>query len=191
MSEAFWTFSLRFYQLPGVAESCLDLQDRHGADVNLVLFALWAASRGHQLDAAAIAAADLVARQWREAVTQPLRAARRALKTRWDGFDDAAVAALRQQVLAAELESERLQQSAMAIGLTADAHSASLAAAGQNLSRYEALLGKPFGPGPIETLLEAFVAQFGRPMREGGIASARTLQAPPCVAPICIGPADE
>ncbi len=81
MNEAFWTFSLRFYQLPGVAESCIELQDRHGADVNLVLFALWAAASGHQLDAEAIAAADRAARQWRETVTQPLRAARRALKT--------------------------------------------------------------------------------------------------------------
>jgi len=179
MSEAFWDFSLRFYQVPGVAESCLDLQDRDGADVNLVLFALWAASNGHQLDAAAIAAADLVARQWRETVTRPLRAARRVLKTTLEGFDDTEVAALRQQVMAAELESERLQQGTMARGLTLDTHGASLAAARKNLSRYETLLGKPFGPGPIERLLAAFVTQYDRPVCNGDIAVARTLQAPP------------
>ena len=179
MSEAFWIFSLRFYELPGVAESCIELQDRHGADVNMVLFALWAAASGHQLDAEAIATADRAARQWRETVTQPLRAARRALKTRPDRFDESEVTALRRQVMAAELESERLQQGAMARDLTLDARGASLAAAQGNLSRYEALLGKPFEPGPIERLLQAFVAQSNRPACDGDSASARPVQAPP------------
>jgi len=179
VSEAFWDFSLRFYRLPGVAESCLELQDRHGADVNLLLFALWAASNGHLLDAAAIAAAHRTAAQWRETVTRPLRAARRALKTSLEGFDDAKVAALRRQVMAAELESERLQQDAMARGLAFNANSAPLAAARQNLSRYEILIGRPLGTGPIERLLEAFVAQYDRPVCGEDIVSAGTLQAPP------------
>jgi uncharacterized protein (TIGR02444 family) len=178
MTEAFWAFSLRFYQLPGVAESCIALQDRHGADVNLVLFALWAAASGHRLDAEPIAAADRAARQWRETVTRPLRAARRALKTGPDGFGESEVSALRRQVIAAELESERLQQGAMARDLTLDAHGASLAAAQRNLSRYEALLGKPFEPGPIERLLQAFAAQSNRPACEGDSASTNALQAP-------------
>jgi uncharacterized protein (TIGR02444 family) len=173
VSEAFWTFSLRFYQLPGVAESCIELQDRHGADVNLVLFALWAAASGHQLDAEAIAAADRAARQWRETVTQPLRAARRALKTRPDRFDESDLTALRQQVMAAELEAERLQQGAMARDLTLEARGASLAAAQRNLRRYEALLGKPFEAGPIERLLQAFVAQADRDACDGDSAAAR------------------
>jgi uncharacterized protein (TIGR02444 family) len=167
MTEAFWTFSLRFYQRPGVAETCIELQDRHGADVNLLLFALWAAASGHQLDAEAIAAADRTARQWRQTVTQPLRAARRALKTGPDHFDASDVAALRRQVMAAELESERLQQAAMARDVTLDARGASLAAAQWNLSRYATLLGKPFEPGPIERLLQAFVAQSNQPAPDG------------------------
>jgi uncharacterized protein (TIGR02444 family) len=179
MSETFWIFSLRFYQLPGVAESCIELQDRHGADVNLVLFALWAADSGHQLDAEAIAVADRATRQWRETVTQPLRAARRALKTWPDGFNESEVSVLRRQVMAAELESERLQQGAMARELTLDARGASLAAAQRNLSRYEALLGKPFEAGPIERLLQEFVAQSNRHESDGDGASANALQTPP------------
>jgi uncharacterized protein (TIGR02444 family) len=158
MSEAFWTFSCHFYQNQRVAASCLELQDRHGADVNLVLFALWAASRGRQLDAAAIAEADRVARPWREAITQPLRAARRAMKPPPDGFDAVGVETLRQQVLAAELAAERLQQAAMARGQPPDAGSPSLAAACDNLRRYEAVLGKPLGAGPIAILRDAFSA---------------------------------
>jgi uncharacterized protein (TIGR02444 family) len=156
MSETFWAFSLRLYQRPGVAESCLELQDQQGADVNMVLFALWAASLGHCLDATTIAAADHVARPWRETVTQPLRAIRRAMKTRVDGFDAAGVEALRKQVLAAELEAERLQQNAMAILIEDVPLDASLVAARENLSRYAAVLGQPLEVEPIGVLLDAF-----------------------------------
>ena len=60
--------------------------------------------------------------------------------------------------MAAELESERLQQGAMARDLTLDARGASLTAAQRNLSLYQALLGKTLEPGPIERLLQAFAA---------------------------------
>jgi uncharacterized protein (TIGR02444 family) len=40
-NEAFWRFSLAFYERPGVADALIALQDREGFDVNLVLFALW------------------------------------------------------------------------------------------------------------------------------------------------------
>jgi uncharacterized protein (TIGR02444 family) len=157
MNETLWDFSLRFYQLPGVTESCLDLQDRDGADVNMVLFALWAAACGQLLDAAAIAEADRMARPWRERVTQPLRAARRALKTGFDGFDATATAALRQQVMTTELESERLQQKALAAQLRIDLPGCrTSAAAKQNLGQYEALVGKSFGAARVEQLLQAF-----------------------------------
>ena len=42
----FWSFSTEFYGRTGVAPACLVLQDRFGCDVNLLLFALWAARRG-------------------------------------------------------------------------------------------------------------------------------------------------
>ena len=45
----FWTFSLRIYGQPGVPPACLTLQDEHGVDVNVLLFALYAASCGRQL----------------------------------------------------------------------------------------------------------------------------------------------
>jgi uncharacterized protein (TIGR02444 family) len=176
MSESFWTFSLRFYQLEGVAERCLELQDRYGTDVNLVLFALWAASSGRVLDVATIAAAERTARPWREAVTQPLRAARRALKTRPDGFDEAAVAVLRAQVMATELEAERLQQDAMATRMTVEAHDSPFGAARQNLRRYEALLGTPLGAGPIERLLDVFDAEFRGTVCS--VASDKSVKAP-------------
>lgn len=43
----FWRFSCAVYAAPGVAQACLELQDTHGADVNLLLLAAWlGAARG-------------------------------------------------------------------------------------------------------------------------------------------------
>ena len=58
----FWAFSLDVYGRPGVAPACLALQDRHGLDVNLLLFCCWAASQGVTLDQRTLAAAEEAAR---------------------------------------------------------------------------------------------------------------------------------
>ena len=47
--EAFWRFSLVFYERPGVADALIALQDRGGFDVNLILFALWLGISGRGL----------------------------------------------------------------------------------------------------------------------------------------------
>lgn len=156
MSEAFWAFSLQFYAAAGVAGACLELQERQRADVNLVLLALWAASMGRGLDADAIAAAEQVAKPWRQSVTEPLRAARRALKRPPEGFAAEPAAALEGKVLALEIEAERLQQAAMAHGLTLGTKAEPWRAARANLGRYEAFLGCTFAPASLAILLDAF-----------------------------------
>lgn len=99
----FWDFSLRVYGRAGVPAVCLDLQDRRGADVNVLLFAGWAgAACGVRLDAAELARLDTAVTPWREEIVRPLRAVRRRVK----GEDDGLYARLK----AAELEAERLQQ---------------------------------------------------------------------------------
>ena len=40
-----WEFSLDFYARPGVSAALIELQDRAGLDVNLILFALWLGAR--------------------------------------------------------------------------------------------------------------------------------------------------
>lgn len=106
----FWTFSLEVYARPGVAPACLALQDRHGLDVNLLLFCCWAARQGVELDRQAIAAAESAVAGWRNQVVKPLRGLRRRLKREMEGFAAAEVAPLREQVKAIELEAERLEQ---------------------------------------------------------------------------------
>jgi hypothetical protein len=59
------------------------------------------------------------------------------------------------------------QQGAMVIRLAVDAQGNRLEAARENFLRYEAQVGKPFGAGPIERLLKAFLAEFGEAVDNG------------------------
>jgi uncharacterized protein (TIGR02444 family) len=102
---AFWRFSLDFYARPGVAPACLTLQDRHGTDVNLLLFAAWVGWSGRRrLTPADLARADGAIAPWRRGVVEPLRAVRRAVKEE-PGADD-----LYRAVKSAELAAERHAQ---------------------------------------------------------------------------------
>jgi len=109
--EAFWRFSLAFYGRPGVSEALLALQDRGGADVNLILYALWLGLSGRgALERGGLDAAEPVARLLREAAVDPLRELRRRLK----GTPDGDVALLRERVKGLELDAERIVQRRLA-----------------------------------------------------------------------------
>nr|WP_196242268.1 TIGR02444 family protein [Azospirillum oleiclasticum] len=91
------------YRREGVPALCLDLQDRRGADVNILLVAAWAgAACGVRLAAADLARLDAAVAPWRDEVVRPLRAVRRRVK----GEDEGLYARLK----ATELEAERIQQ---------------------------------------------------------------------------------
>ena len=75
------TYAVRLYGRDGVQAACLSLQDDHGVDVDLALFAAWTgAALGRRLDGAAWALADAHVAEWRDDVIAPLRATRRAMK---------------------------------------------------------------------------------------------------------------
>jgi len=46
LPHPFWNFSLELYAGEGVAEACLDLQERRGCDVNILLFCCWLGASG-------------------------------------------------------------------------------------------------------------------------------------------------
>jgi uncharacterized protein (TIGR02444 family) len=107
--DAFWHFSLEAYGRPGVATACLDLQDRHGCDVNLVLCALWVGASGRgRLTEIDFGRLDGATSSWRRAVIEPLRALRRQVKLEADS------AALYETLKAAELEAEHVMQNRLA-----------------------------------------------------------------------------
>jgi uncharacterized protein (TIGR02444 family) len=105
-----WTFALDVYRRPGIDAACLDLQDRRGADVVLLVVALWAgAVCAHAFTRDEADRLEAAARPWREEVVRPLRAVRRRLKAGPAPAPSAAAEALRGRVKDAELAAERLQ----------------------------------------------------------------------------------
>jgi uncharacterized protein (TIGR02444 family) len=114
-----WKFSLAVYGAPGVSAACLELQERRGADVNVLLFAAFVGWSGRgRLDAAALGACDAAIAPWRAAAVTPLRAVRRALKSDLGAVPATDAAALRQQIAAIEIAAEQLEQQALATRLS-------------------------------------------------------------------------
>lgn len=110
-ADSFWRFSLAFYGRAPVQAACLALQDRHGLDVNLLLYACWLGlEEGAALTAAERDAALARVESWRATAVLPLRAARRAIKAA--GIADSAAAY--EAAKAAELAAERVAQRLMA-----------------------------------------------------------------------------
>lgn len=99
-----WRWALEAYARPGVPEVCLALQDDHGQNTCLLLWAVWAEGA----DSPALEEAARVARAWEETVLTPIRSARRALKPAFPPVNDGASEDLRSQVKAVELQAERV-----------------------------------------------------------------------------------
>lgn len=134
-ANLFWDFSLVVYGRPGMAPACLALQDRHGLDVNLLLLCCWAGERGRALAPAEIEDLVAVVRPWQEEVVRPLRAVRRWLKHQAAVPADLA-GALREQVLARELDGERLEQLILAQALPIGEGKGDAEIAAANLEAY-------------------------------------------------------
>ncbi len=156
----FWRFSLRFYGRPNVADACLALQDVAAADVNVVLFLLFAAEQKRRLCADEIARLDSAVAQWRDTVIRPLRALRRALKPGIDFVPGAISEGFRAQIKRLELESEQIEQHRLEHFASAGIGSADesrIEAAEANLKSYCATLTNvPFDA--VETILRSFAA---------------------------------
>ena len=109
-NSPFWNFSLEFYSRPHVASACLELQDNAGVDVNVLLYLLFLAQQGRQLERSDVARVDETVMAWRDHAVKPLRTLRRDLKNRLAQSGAGAIAALRTDVKRIELEAERIEQ---------------------------------------------------------------------------------
>ena len=115
-----WDFMTETYSQPGVEKACLALQNRFGADVNMVLFCIWLAycGAGSTNLAQNLGSALKLSRKWQKAMVEPLRTARNNLKDHIDasGMDGPtldAASALRERIKASELEMERMETLAL------------------------------------------------------------------------------
>ncbi|KTT49147.1 hypothetical protein SB11R_12860 [Pseudomonas oryzihabitans] len=111
MQEDLWEFALAVYARPGVEGACLRVQEA-GADVCLVLTALWLDRRGCALEARGLGRLRAAATHWQETVVRPLRQLRQAWKV--PAGEDEDLAALREQLKGLELSAEREQLARLA-----------------------------------------------------------------------------
>jgi len=112
LPHPFWNFSLEIYNREGVAQACLDLQERRGCDVNILLFCCWLAASGRPaLTADRLKAILKASEDWQAEIVRPLRAVRRRLKERsWPETLPETIDSTRRRVADAELAAEYAEQ---------------------------------------------------------------------------------
>ena len=179
--DPFWDYSLALYGRPRVEACCLRLQDRLGVDVNLLLLCCWLAARGHDA-IGEDTVGEILARTapWRDQVVLPLRTLRTRLKEPHEKAPAGLTVALRESVLAAELDAEHIAQLIMSAGFDEKAASRLSSEDGArraaiNLARYLGVAG--LAPGPGETvdlgiLLDAAFPELGADAAEALISGA-------------------
>ncbi len=104
MHPDLWRFAEEFYRRPGVEAACLQLQAQ-GADVCLLLCALWCEARKVPCTAQRSAALRSIAQSWQAQVVTPLRQLRQGWRAA--AQVDPSLAHLREEVKALELQAER------------------------------------------------------------------------------------
>jgi uncharacterized protein (TIGR02444 family) len=107
---SFKRFALALYGSEGVADACLDLQNRHDLDVNMVLFGAFVGAVRRQT--LTIADLDLAHRRvaaWHREVVRPLRAVRQRLKTGPAPAPNEATGGLRRKLSQLEIEAEVME----------------------------------------------------------------------------------
>jgi uncharacterized protein (TIGR02444 family) len=112
LPHPFWNFSLEIYSADGVAEACLDLQERRGCDVNVLLFCCWLGASGRPtLTADRLRAILKISDEWQADIVKPLRQVRRLLKDKpYSATLPETVDAARRRVADAELAAEHAEQ---------------------------------------------------------------------------------
>lgn len=154
--SAFWRFSLAFYAGAGIPQACLQLQDDYGADVNVLLYALFLARAGRQLGPEDVARLEASCADWRGHVVHPLRRARRFTKTPPATYDVADTATLRVELGRLELTAEYLQQRALEHTFPVEAFGAPNPCVDECARHNLAACAEgrdPFPPGPCDVLL--------------------------------------
>jgi uncharacterized protein (TIGR02444 family) len=176
----FWDFSLAVYGRRAVAPASLALQERHGADVNLLLFGCWLAASGRgALEGEALARAAAAVEPWHREIVRGLRATRVRLRAgaallpeARDEALPASASALRKKVGAVELEAEHIEQLLLAslappvrAAAAAAPPAARAAVAAGSAIAYLASLGAPLDSADRRDLLAVLAGVF--PTLEG------------------------
>ena len=107
---SFKRFALALYGSEGVADACLNLQNQHDLDVNLVLFAAFVgAERRQRFTTFSLEAARARVDAWHREVVQPLRLVRQRLKSGPLPAPNDATGSLRRKLAQLEIEAEMIE----------------------------------------------------------------------------------
>jgi uncharacterized protein (TIGR02444 family) len=111
-SQNFWEFSLDLYNCAEVSAACLDLQNQHGIDVNLLLLCCWYGAQVGELSETSLNQALAYSNQWAENVVKPLRQTRVWMKSNMpnDQNQQMDFQEVRNEIKAVELRAEKHQQ---------------------------------------------------------------------------------
>ena len=121
LPHPFWNFSLEVYGGDGTARACLELQERRGADVNVLLYCAWLGASGRgtvTVEKLKAVIADIA--QWQTEIVRPARALRQKIRalggaTAGSGADfPNQVEAARRKAAEAELAAEHVEQLVLA-----------------------------------------------------------------------------
>ena len=142
--DGFWEFSLAFYAREQVGAACLSLQDRRGADVNILLLCCWLSTLKLTIDEGGLRSAVEAVADWRRDVLEPLRAVRRQAVNAPMEIDKAERRAIKEGLLAAELDCEHAAQARIVAVVAGDVEPAEVGTihsiAGNALETYLGLL---------------------------------------------------
>ena len=107
----FWDFSLDVYMSDGVGAACLELQDAHELDVNILLYCMWVGASGRgALSAEQMAAVTDAVKTWHHEVVRALRAVRTRMKGGVGNAPQDLSESLRQRIQKAEIDCEHTEQ---------------------------------------------------------------------------------
>lgn len=178
----FWDFALRVYGAPGVSAACLGLQERHGIDVNLMLFCLWLghSDRGAMTEPeilAALAATD----RWHRTVVKGLRLVRRALKERFPDAPADLREQLRGEIQKTEINAEHLEQLMLVAAVPREPSRAALPAearardVAESVRQYLAVLEIRFEPRDVVDFAHVLGKAFDGLGRDRALDAAEVL----------------
>lgn len=108
---------MELYSSPEVSSACLDLQDQHGIDVNLLLLCCWYGARVGELSETSLNQALAYSKQWREEVVKPLRQTRVWMKSNIPSDQNQRLSFqdVRNEIKSVELRAEKHQQSVLEV----------------------------------------------------------------------------
>lgn len=148
----FWDFSLDVYMTEGVGGACIELQEAHELDVNLLLFCAWVGASGRgTMTAAEMDSLTAAVRDWHETVVRGLRAVRTRMKGGMPPAPEALSESLRQRIQKIEIDCEHTEQLMLAATVDRPAdEDRARAARAEDAARNIALYFKAAGRTPSD-----------------------------------------